>query len=124
MTLGRRDRMAAQSYPVISADSHVIEPGDLFQKHLPAKLRDRAPVLISWEGGSAWKVEGSPPIPLPPSASTGSDYRMPEGGTPIKFADVLPLFYDPAQRVKAQDLESVDAEVLYPTPGLWDAIKR
>lgn len=112
-------------YQAISADSHIIEPPDLFQK-LPAGLRDRAPRIIDWEGGNAWSVEGSAPVPLPPTASTGSDYR--DGGLAapraISFEQVMPSFYDPNERVKAQVLDSVDAEVIYPSPGLWDAIKR
>lgn len=53
-------------YDLISADSHVIEPADLFEKGLPAALRDRAPRLSSWNGGSAWLVEGADAVPLPP----------------------------------------------------------
>src|SRR5437588_782230 len=32
-------------YPVISCDSHIHEPRDLFQERLPARLRDRGPVV-------------------------------------------------------------------------------
>jgi predicted TIM-barrel fold metal-dependent hydrolase len=41
----------------------------------------------------------------------------------LTFDRVLPSAFDPAERIMAQDTDSVDAEVLYPTPGLWDAIK-
>ena len=114
------------NYSLISGDSHVVEPGDLFQKRLPAGLRDRAPKLTSWNGGSAWVVEGVGPVPLPISAATGSGYRLPKGGEveTIPFEEVLPSLYDPAERLKAQDMDSVDAEIIYPSPGLWDAIKQ
>jgi predicted TIM-barrel fold metal-dependent hydrolase len=36
----------------------------------------------------------------------------------------LPAFRDPAERIKAQQADSVDAEILYPSTGLWDAIKQ
>jgi predicted TIM-barrel fold metal-dependent hydrolase len=36
----------------------------------------------------------------------------------------MPALYDPAERIRAQDADSVDAEVLYSFPGLWDAIKE
>jgi predicted TIM-barrel fold metal-dependent hydrolase len=112
-------------YQLISADAHVLEPGDLFATRVPAKLRDRAPRLESWEGGSAWMIDGSEPVPLPASAASGSGYRLPADAAtrPIAFAEVLPALYDPAERLKAQDADSVDAEILYPSPGLWDAIK-
>ena len=114
------------NYRLISADSHVVEPGDLFQKRLPAGLRDRAPKLAPWNGGSAWTVDGLDPVPLPVSAATGSGYRLPkgDGAKAIAFEDVLPGLYDPAERIKAQDMDSVDAEIIYSSPGLWDAIKR
>jgi hypothetical protein len=113
-----------RAYEAISADSHVLEPPDLFSSRLPASVRDRAPRLAAFEGGSAWFVEGSDPVTLPDTAVTGSAYRRhgaaPEG--PVSFDDVLPALHDPAERLKAQVADSVDAEVLYPNPGLWDAI--
>ena len=42
---------------------------------------------------------------------------------PVAWDDVLPALYDPAERLNAQWADSVDAEVLYPTPGLWDEIR-
>jgi hypothetical protein len=65
-----------KKYELISADSHILEPLDLFEKRLPAHLREAAPKLVPWNGGSAWKVEGCDPVPLPPTAKTGSGYRL------------------------------------------------
>jgi predicted TIM-barrel fold metal-dependent hydrolase len=114
----------SSKYSLISADSHVIEPPDVFAS-LPAALRDRAPTLTDWNGGSAWIVGDLAPAPLPRTAKTGSGYRhgYPTDGSPIHWNDVLPALYDPAERIKAQDADGVDAEVLYPSAGLWDAIK-
>jgi predicted TIM-barrel fold metal-dependent hydrolase len=117
----------ATKYTLISSNSHILEPADIFEKRLPAALKARAPKLKDYEGGSAWFVaDDIEPVTLPRTAKTGSGYRE---GTPlttdgpIKYSDVLPSLYDPAERLKAQYSDSVDAEVLYPTPGLWDAIK-
>jgi predicted TIM-barrel fold metal-dependent hydrolase len=109
-------------YELISADSHVLEPGDLFEQRLPASLRDRAPRLVDHAGGSAWVVGDLDPVPLPASVETGSGYRTPDNEKPVKFSDALPALYDPTARLAAQDADSVDAEVLYPSPGLWDAL--
>src|SRR5262245_38330055 len=113
-------------FRLISADSHVVEPPDLFEKHLPAGLRDRAPKLASWNGGSAWLLDGSDPVPLPATAATGSGYRLTSRTEPkpLAFDEVLPGLYDPAERVKLQDTDSVDGEVLYPSPALWDEINQ
>lgn len=113
------------TYKLISADAHVLEPADLFEKRLPANLKDRAPKLKPYEGGSAWFIGDLDPVPLPPSARTGSGYRLSvlNGSDAVSYDDVLPALKDPAERLKAQEADSVDAEVLYPTPTLWDAIK-
>jgi predicted TIM-barrel fold metal-dependent hydrolase len=113
------------TYNLISADSHILEPADLFEKRLPANLRDRAPKLKPHDGGSAWFIADLDPVPLPPTARTGSGYRLSNmtGASTIAYEDVLPALTDPAERIKAQEADSVDAEVLYPTPTLWDAIK-
>jgi predicted TIM-barrel fold metal-dependent hydrolase len=114
--------MTSNGYQLISADAHVVEPSDLFAK---ANLGDRAPKLESVDGGDAWIVDGAEPAPLPPLAATGSAYRVAPGqeDAPISFDAVMPALYDAAERVKAQAADSVDAEILYPSPGLWDAIK-
>lgn len=113
------------TYNLISADSHVLEPADLFEKRLPASLQGRAPKLQPHEGGSAWFIEDCDPVPLPATARTGSGYRLNNlgVGAAVAYEDVLPALRDPAERIKAQVADSVDAEVLYPTPTLWDAIK-
>jgi predicted TIM-barrel fold metal-dependent hydrolase len=113
---------------VISADSHVIEPPEIFEARLPAAMRAQAPRLGTHEGGSAWIVDGSDPVPLPPTAKTGSGwYRSVNGridDTPVTWDEVLPSLYDPAERINAQWTGSVDGELLYPSPALWDAIKQ
>jgi predicted TIM-barrel fold metal-dependent hydrolase len=113
----------SNEYTLISADSHVLEPPDLFHR-VPAHLRSRAPKLSSVNGSDAWVVEGADPVPLPPTAASGSGYQRfnDKKDTPLTFADVLPGLYDPAERIRTQDSDSVHAEVLYPSAKLWEAI--
>lgn len=112
-------------YGLISADSHVFEPGDLFER-LPAGMRDRAPKVAEWNGGSAWYVGDIVPVPFPASAVTGSGYRVPnrDAARTVHIDDLMRGLHDPAERIKLQDDDSVDAEVLYSSPHLWDAIKQ
>jgi predicted TIM-barrel fold metal-dependent hydrolase len=114
------------TYNLISADSHILEPPDLFEKRLPVPLRKRAPKLGSLNGGSVWMLDGLDPVALPVTAATGSGYRLAYQSDvkPVAFEEALPSLYDPAERLKAQAVGSVDAEILYPSPGLWDAIKQ
>jgi predicted TIM-barrel fold metal-dependent hydrolase len=122
------ERSMAESteYKLISADSHVLEPWDLFEKRMPAALKARAPKRVEWNGASAWDVEGGDPIPLPETAGTGSGYRPgnPAEGKGPGDDKVLLALRDPAERIKAQEADSVDAEILYPSTALWDAIKQ
>ena len=46
---------------LISADSHVFEPFDLWETRLPASLRDRAPHLEARDGVMRLVMEGVPP---------------------------------------------------------------
>jgi predicted TIM-barrel fold metal-dependent hydrolase len=119
---------ASSDYKVVSADSHVVEPPDIFQDRLPLNLRDRAPKLQAHGGGSAWLVDGADPVPLPPTAATGTGWHRAANGPavdgPVSWDAVLPALYDPAERITAQWTDSVDAELLYPSTGLWDAIKQ
>jgi predicted TIM-barrel fold metal-dependent hydrolase len=114
------------AYGLISADSHVFEPADLFERRLPAALRERAPRIGEWNGGSAWFVDDIVPVPFPASAVTGSGYRLPKSDPDRSVAveELLPGLHDPAERIKLQNADSVDAEVLYASPHLWDAIKQ
>lgn len=115
-------------YNLISAEAHVVETPDIFQPRLPVGLRDQAPKLASVDGGSAWHVDGSEPLPLLPTTATGTGWhRAAEGldpAEPVSWDAVLPALYDPAERLQAQWSDSIDAELLYPTPELWDAIRQ
>ncbi len=55
-----------RDYQIISADSHVVEPPDLWEKWLEKKYLDTAPKLVDdGDGGDAWIYMGRPdPEPL------------------------------------------------------------
>jgi predicted TIM-barrel fold metal-dependent hydrolase len=118
---------APVSYELVSAESHIVEPPTVFDA-VPATLRDRAPRLVTIDGGAAWVVEGVDPIPLMPTVATGSGWLRAADGVAatgaVPWESVLPSLYDPGERQQAQWTDSIDAEVLYPTPELWDAIRQ
>ena len=45
-------------YRIISADSHVMEPADLWTTRIESRFRDRAPRVVSLEDGDFWYWEG------------------------------------------------------------------
>ena len=106
---------------LISSDSHVSEPPDLWVERLDTKYRDRAPrVVLNPEGqeGAYFVYEGYPPHNLAIGLGAG---RTPEElaaflktGT---YADARPGGWDPAQRLPDMELDGVEAEVLYTTLG-------
>src|SRR5690606_18397502 len=66
VTFGRRGRNAARFYGrsamkledlvIVSVDDHVIEPPDMFLRHMPKHLLDRAPQLKTAKDGSNYWV--------------------------------------------------------------------
>ncbi len=105
-----------RTYNVISCDGHLEIPPDPWIRHVPAEHRDRAPRLVKLRtGGEGWIVEGSPLIHNGQNVAAGrplkvkgGSYWEPDGVTSV------PGTGDAAQRLREQDLDGVDAEVLYP----------
>ena len=120
--------MSEPTYNLVSSEAHLVEPPDVFERALPPALRDQAPRMQTVDGGSVWIVEGSDPIPLAPTTATGSGWHRaadgPEAAGPVPWPAVLPAMYDPVERLRSLWTDSVDAEVLYGTPELWDAIRQ
>jgi len=97
---------------LISADSHVNPPKDLWTRCAPAKLRDRAPRVESTPQGDFWIVDSqiSGAIGLDASAGRKPEEFRPSG---LTYKDMRPGSYDPKARLADMDLDGVDAEVLY-----------
>ncbi len=102
---------------VISSDSHVVEPPDLWVSRIESRFRDRAPRLVSNEKEDYWQCEGAPPRQVGGMGVAGkpSDQVRREG----RFdKDVPRSGWDPKARVEPIAADGVKAEVLYPTVGL------
>jgi predicted TIM-barrel fold metal-dependent hydrolase len=108
-------------YRLISADSHVNEPPDLWVDRVPSALRNRAPRMQRFDQGDAWIIEGvADPINFGMNACAG---LPPEEQKGWAFHDDLRAGgHDPRARLEEMDTDGVDAEVLYPTPRLSQAI--
>jgi predicted TIM-barrel fold metal-dependent hydrolase len=108
-------------FKLVSADSHVAEPPDLWTARIDRRFLDRAPHLISHADGDAYLVAG----PLHRGNGIGlfatkRKYDDPNAVFDFKgsWADVPEGAYDPAARAAELDREGIDAELLYTTVGL------
>jgi predicted TIM-barrel fold metal-dependent hydrolase len=103
---------------IVSVDDHLIEHPRVWSDRLPAALRERGPhIQETEEGHHVWVYEGAvfPQIGL--NAVAG---RPPEeyGMEPVRYDQMIPGCYDPAQRVKDMDLDGVQAALCFPSfPG-------
>ena len=83
---------------LISADSHIMEPSELWRERLPARLKDRAPYS---ERGNQHRT----------SVATAGFSNETRGA-------FRPGGWDPSKRVEEMAMDGVSGEVLFPTVAL------
>lgn len=114
--------MSVFPFKLVSADSHVVEPPDLWTARIDAKYRDRAPRIEPDKTGHVFICEG---IAIPRKGigllATNKKYTDP-GDLHFSmngdWADVPKGAYDPEARLKELDAEGIEAELLYTSLGL------
>jgi predicted TIM-barrel fold metal-dependent hydrolase len=101
---------------VVSADSHLNPPPDIWAEYLAPEFRDRAPVIESTDEGDFQIFEGKRRPMVGLTAAAG---RKPEEYTLTvrRFTDVRAGGWSPGPRIEDMDIDGVDAEVLYGTLG-------
>ena len=104
----------ARRYELVSADSHVLEPPDLWTTHLPRAFHDKAPrVVPDGDGGEAWQFAPDvPPAPIGIYASAGRAHDEVRW-TGVTFAAANPGNFRGDARLREMAADGVDAEVLY-----------
>lgn len=116
----------------IDADGHVLEPPDLWERHLEPSLRPRAIRIRKDERGLEYlEIDGRPsklvrrgmPAGLGLMDRIGGIVHEREAKTGLLYCDLAPLgAMDPAERVRRLDLENIERALLYPTLSiLWIA---
>ena len=111
---------------VISADSHMTEPGDLWVTRIDRKYRDDAPRVIKKETSGA-SVSGAPYVFVGPGfhpLTVAATFAAGRGGEELRehmrhgYEAARPSGWDPVERLKDQDVDGVSAEVLYASLGI------
>lgn len=106
-------------YGRISADSHAAFDRDDFTSRMSAaKWGDRIPHVASTEKDGkiedGWSIYGKPPRGGP--CNCPALMGEPSPHWPTRWEEVPRMAYDPEERLKALDIDGVDAEVLFPNP--------
>ena len=106
---------------ILSSDSHVFEPPDLWSKRIDRRFRDRAPRIERVGDADVLVVEGSQTIAgIGLISNAGARYEAPESiSDHARFEDVHEGGYDPEQHLKDMVIDGVHGEVLYPSQGLF-----
>src|SRR5260370_8713515 len=118
----------ARKYTLMSSDGHLEVPPERWVHRVPEKYRDRAPRTVRLpDGGDAQLIEGQPLLEanfLDLRAGRAEGTWQPFG---LKVADAAGTG-SPEQRVKEQDTDGLEAEVLFPAmvagPVFWRNISH
>jgi predicted TIM-barrel fold metal-dependent hydrolase len=118
-------------FKLVSADSHIAEPPDLWRDRIDRRFADRAPGLVSQADGDIFVIDPSRPSKHGEAGNapgigigllaTKRKYENPEVynfGHMGRWQDVPESAYDPDKRAAELDAEGIEAELLYPTLGL------
>ncbi len=110
---------------IISSDDHVMEPREVWESRIDSSVRERGPRVLLEDDGAWWVCDGlklfragggskdqlgkrfEGPFKLSFSAFGPGEYKPPMLGG-----------YDPDERVKDMDTESMDVAIFFPTIGL------
>jgi predicted TIM-barrel fold metal-dependent hydrolase len=105
---------------VVSADSHVMEPADLWSARLDKKFRDRSPVVVQnpKKPGYIFVAEGLDPFPVAGGFGAGRSGEELKDHLSKGYEAARPSGWDPVERIKDQEIDGVEAEVLYTTLGM------
>ena len=120
------------SYRVVSNDSHISEPGDLWTSRAESKFKDRIPHVVSApEGqldnhgrpaGDSWFCDGLRLSGFGGDPKTGVRFEDPaellnkekKEGDGVRLGGFIP-----EEHIKDNDIDGVDLSVIYPTLGVF-----
>lgn len=114
--------MAQNENVVIDCDSHVMEPGDLWERYLEPRYRDRAIKVVDVDGFDQLVVDDQVLLPMGLAGLGGVNIEPRSRlrtDLSLRYVDGCPLAsYEPAARARMLDEWGVDRGVLFPTIGI------
>src|SRR5262245_45568959 len=106
---------------ILSSDSHVFEPPDLWTTRIDAAFRHRAPRSHRLGGGDQIVVEADQVLSgIGLISNAGARFEAPETISGQGLLEDVPRGgYEPEQHLRDMELDGVSGEVLYPSQGLF-----
>ena len=101
--------------PIISADSHIQEPPELYEERLPKEYRHLTPRTITSEDGGVYRIiDGKRPrrVDIAQSRETQDDQQREFRNDPSGGRDI-------SRRLADQTLDGICAEIVYPNQSLF-----
>ena len=106
--------MQPEDLILVSVDDHLIEPPDVFLRHVPAKYLDQAPRVVNENGADTW-VFGNVRARSVGLNAVASWPKEEWGFDPVGFAEMRPGCYDVNERVRDMDANGVLASMSFPS---------
>jgi predicted TIM-barrel fold metal-dependent hydrolase len=103
---------------LISADSHVVEPPDLWAKRIDSRFRGRAPRMVREDGVDHFVCEGAAVAKMSIGFTSAALTPAREISVNARWEDIYPGAWDPDARLADLERDGVEAEILYTSLGL------
>lgn len=102
----------------IDCDAHITEPGDLWTSRLPAKFKDRGPILVRDpdSGVDMWTIGGDKPI-MPVGHTAVAGWGKPFPSAPRNMDEVPKASFDAHARLDYLDSVGIWSQMMYPNVG-------
>src|SRR5262245_7840756 len=99
---------------IVSVDDHMLEPPELWESRLPAKLRARGPRAVEEPKlGQVWYLDGER-IELNSMMGAAGVELDSWALSGLHWDEIRPGCYDPVERVKDMDVDGVLASLCFP----------
>lgn len=106
-------------WKLLSSDSHIVEPPDLWAERIEKKYRDRAPHVVEEAEADWWFIDGVRTNSFQGGAQAGVRFESQDALRPAaRFREVRAGAYLPQQYLRDNDLDGVHGSIIYPTEGL------
>ena len=104
-------------FPVIDSDLHVIETGEVYEKYLDEKYRDKMPRYLGWSPTNFphWEVQGQLIPPWARSQDVVGPQHYLDAPSERLYKPVREQRYDAPSTLQAMDAEGIDIAVVYRT---------